>query len=81
MNGSVVLKVGDIHHLRTGKDRIAYAGMPNASVYSIVQIKWEFFYRGYAWNLFFPIGDRRIRVDGVNLAVESVGPDEISLRG
>jgi hypothetical protein len=80
MNRSVTLSVGDSHHLGTGKDRIVYAGMPAAEVYSIVEMKWEFLYRGYAWNLFFPIGERRIRIDGINLAVESVGPTEITLR-
>ncbi len=48
MNNSVVLSVGDIHHLRVGKDRIVYAGMPNTNVFSIAQMKWEFFYRGYS---------------------------------
>jgi hypothetical protein len=80
MNGSVTLNVGDIHHLGTGKDRIIYAGMPAEGVFSIVEMKWEFFYRGYAWNLFFPKDERRIRIDGVNLVVESVGPNEITLR-
>ncbi|HEX6127760.1 MAG TPA: hypothetical protein VF071_01940 [Candidatus Limnocylindria bacterium] len=80
MAGAVILKVGDMHHLRRGKDRIVYAGMPGADVYSIVQMKWEFGYRGYAWNLYFPREENRIRIDGVNLAVESVGPDAITLR-
>jgi hypothetical protein len=79
MNNSIVLSVGDTHHLRFGKDRIVYAGMPSEKVYSIVQMKWEFFYRGYAWNLFFPKEQSRIRIDGVNLIVESVTPEEIRL--
>jgi hypothetical protein len=81
MDGVVTLIVGDMLRLRWGKDRIVYAGMPTEAVYSIVQMKWEFFYRGYAWNLFFPKDERRIRVDGVNLTVESVSPHEITLRG
>ncbi len=52
MDNSVVLSVGDVLHLRFGKDRIVYAGMPSERVYSIVQRKWEFMYRGFAWNLF-----------------------------
>lgn len=80
MNGSVTLAVGDIHHLRSGKDRIVYAGMPSEGVFSIAQLKWEFFYRGFAWNLYFPKDQRRIRVDGVNLVVDSVSPEEITLR-
>jgi hypothetical protein len=47
MNKSVVLCVGDAHHLWLGKDRIVHAGMPSEKVYSIIQIKWEFFYRGH----------------------------------
>ena len=81
MDGFVTLAVGDVHKLRFGKDRIVYAGMPTEDVYSIVQVKWEFLYRGYAWNLFFPKEERQIRVDGVNLHVETVAPHAITLRG
>ncbi|MFC2032867.1 hypothetical protein ACFLUS_05925 [Chloroflexota bacterium] len=80
MNNSVTLSVGDTHRLRLGKDRIVYAGMPNENVFSIVQMKWEFFYRGYSWNLYFPKGQDNIRVDGVNIMVDSVTPQEIRLR-
>ena len=79
MSRTLVLSVGDAHHLRLGKDRIVYAGMPSDKVYSIVQMKWEFFYRGYAWNLFFPREQKQIRIDGVNILVESVTPEEIRL--
>ena len=81
MTRTVALSVGDIHHLRLGKDRIVYAGMPSEKVYSVVQMKWEAFYRGYAWNLFFPKEQSNIRIDGVNLTVESVAPEEIRLVG
>ena len=80
MNSSVVLSVGDAYHLRLGKDRIVYAGMPNENVFSLAQMKWEFFYRGYAWNLYFPKNQSTIRIDGVNIQVESVNPNEITLR-
>jgi hypothetical protein len=80
MSRTVVLSVGDTHHLRVGKDHIVYAGMTSERVYSIVEMKWEFFYRGYAWNLFFPVGQNTIRIDGVNLIVESVTPTEIRLQ-
>jgi hypothetical protein len=80
MNNSVVLSVGDTYHLRLGKDRIVYAGMPNENVFSFAQIKWEFIYRGYAWNLYFPKGKSTIRIDGVNILVDSVSPEEIRLR-
>ena len=80
MNNTVVLSVGDIHHLRLGKDRIVYAGMPNENVFSFAQIKWEFFYRCYSWNLYFPKGQSTIRIDGVNILVDSVTPEEIRLR-
>lgn len=81
VENTIVLSVGDWHHLGMGKDRIAYAGMPSEKVFSMVARKWEFFYRGFAWNLFFPKGQREIRVDGVNLIVESVNPEQIVLRG
>ena len=80
MNNSVVLSVGDSHHLRLGKDRIVYSGMPGENVFSIVQMKWEFLYRGYSWNLYFPKGQSTIRIDGVNILVDSVTPEEIRLR-
>jgi len=80
MNNSIVLSVGDIHHLRPGKDRIIYAGMPNENVFSLVQKKWEFLYRGYSWNLYFPKNQNTIRIDGVNILVDSVTPEEIRLR-
>lgn len=80
MNNSVVLSIGDKYHLRLGKDRIVYAGMPSENVFSIVQMKWEFVYRGYSWNLYFPKGQSTIRIDGVNILVDSVTPEEIRLR-
>ena len=80
MDKSVVLSVGDTYQLRFGKDRIVYAGMPSENIYSIVQKKWEFLYRGYSWNLFFPKGQTTIRIDGVNILVESVTPEELRLR-
>ena len=80
MNNSVVLSVGDAYHLRLGKDRIVYAGMTNENVFSIVQMKWEFVYRAYSWNLYFPKGQDTIRIDGVNILVENVTPNEIKLR-
>ena len=66
--------------IRLGKDRIVYAGMPNENVFSFAQMKWEFVYRGYSWNLYFPKGESTIRIDGVNIQVESVTPTEIRLR-
>ena len=80
MDNSVVLSIGDKYHMRLGKDRIVYAGMPNENVFSIVQMKWEFVYRGYSWNLYFPKGQSTIRIDGVNILVDSVTPEEIRLR-
>ena len=80
MNSTVVLSVGDSYHLGVGKDRIVYAGMPSDRTYSIVVKKWEFVYRGYAWNLFFPKEQSEIRIDGINLLVEKVDPQQIVLR-
>jgi hypothetical protein len=83
MDNSTVLSVGDSFHLRRGKDRIVYAGMPSDKVYSIVQRKREFAPYvgwGYGWNLFFRIGQSKIRIDGVNILVDSVTPEEIRLR-
>jgi len=79
MIGSIVLSVGEDVHLRQGKDRIIYAGMPSEDVYSIVQKKSKG-YQGFAWNLFFPKGRQDITIDGVNIFVENVTPEEIRLR-
>jgi hypothetical protein len=80
VSDTVVLSVDDKHHIRLGKDQIIYAGMPSESVYSIAQMKHVFPYQGYSWNLFFPVGQSKIRIDGVNILVESATRDEIRLR-
>jgi len=83
MDRLAVLSVGDTFHLKRGKDRIVYAGMPSEKVYSIVQRKRNFVpYAawGYAWNLFYPKEQSKITIDGVNILVENVTPYEIRLR-
>ena len=83
MDNSVVLSVGDSFHLKRGKDRITYAGMPSDDVFSIVERKREFAPYvgwGYAWNLFFPKSQSTIRIDGINIMVENVTKEEIRLR-
>ncbi|OGO20185.1 MAG: hypothetical protein A2144_12165 [Chloroflexi bacterium RBG_16_50_9] len=76
---SVVLSVGGDFHLRRGKDYIVYAGMPSDSVYSIVQKKASG-YQGYAWSLYYPRKRQDIIIDGVNVFVEKVTPEDIELR-
>ena len=76
---TVTLTIGEGFHLKRGKDRIAYAGMPSEDVYSIVQIKASG-YQGYAWNLYFPRRKQDITIDGVSLYVENVTPEEIRFR-
>ena len=78
MDKSVLLSVGETYHLKTGKDRIMYAGMPSENIYSIVQRKASG-YQGFAWNLYFPKSKRELTIDGVNILVEDVTPDEIRL--
>ena len=79
INKANVLAIGEEYHLKLGKDRIIYAGMPSEEVYSIAQRK-NSGYQGYAWNLFFPKNRRDITIDGVRIYVERVTPDEIELR-
>jgi hypothetical protein len=79
MENTVVLAVGDTFHLKMGKDRITYAGMPSEDVYSIVQRKTDG-YRGFAWNLYYSRRKAEITIDGVGLMIESVSPDEIIFR-
>lgn len=83
MSRSVTLSVGEAWHLGSGRDRIVYAGMPSEGVYSIVQIRRKFMpyaVWGYAWNLFFPKGQKSMLIDGVNITVESVSPTEVRLQ-
>jgi len=79
MSKPITLSVGDDFHLRRGKDHIAYAGMPSDNVYSIVQKKASG-YQGFAWNLFFPKKKQEITIDGVNIFIENVTPEEIRFR-
>jgi len=79
MNNLITLSVGDDFHLKLGKDRIIYAGMPSENVYSIVQKKTSG-YQGFAWNLFFPRKQLDITIDKVKIFVESVVPEEIRFR-
>jgi hypothetical protein len=76
---TVTLSVGEIHHLKTGKDRILYAGMPSENVYSIIQKKAEG-YQGFGWNLYFNRKQSEITVDGIKLYVEHVDPEKITFR-
>lgn len=79
MGKTVVLAVGEGFHLKRGKDRIVYAGMPSEDIYSIVQIKASG-YQGYSWNLYFPRRKLDITIDGVDLYIENVTPEEIRFR-
>ena len=79
MNKATVLSIGGEYHLKLGKDRILYAGMPSEDTYSIAQRK-NCGYQGYAWNLFFSKNRRDITIDGVGIHVERVTPDEIEFR-
>lgn len=76
---AVVIPVGGEFHLKLGKDRIIYAGMPSADVYSVAQRK-STGYQGYSWNLYYSRNRREIVIDGVRLYIERVTPDEIEIR-
>ena len=79
MQETVTLSVGQGFHLKRGKDRITYAGMVSEDVFSVAQRKANG-YQGYAWNLFFQKRQQHITLDGVNIDVENVNPEEIRLR-
>jgi hypothetical protein len=76
---TITLAVGETHHLKTGRDRILYGGMPSENVYSIIQRKAEG-YQGFGWNLFFNKRQCEITIDGVKLYIEHVDPESISFR-
>ena len=75
----IILSVGQGLHLKRGKDRITYAGMVSENVFSIAQRKANG-YQGYAWNLFFQKRQQNITIDGVNISIENVTPEEIRIR-
>ena len=79
MDNYISLFVGETHHLKQGKDRIIYAGMPSEDIYSIAQKKASG-YQGFAWNLFFNRKTSEITIDGVKLLIEHVTPEEIRFR-
>ena len=78
MGKTVSLAIGEEFHLKRGKDRIVYAGMLSEEIYSIVQKNMSG-NQGYAWNLFFPKRRRDIIIDGVELYIDNITPDEIML--
>ena len=83
MDKLVTLCVGEDLHLKKGKDRVMYAGMPSESVFSVVQRKLQIRplgYMGQAWNLFYPAGQQDIAIGGVKILVESVTPEQIRFR-
>ena len=74
MDNSLVLSIGDSYHLKTGKDKITYAGMPSEDVFSIVQRKQVLLpvgLYGQARNLFFPKNQSTIRIDEINIIVDT----------
>lgn len=74
-----ILAVGESFHLKRGKDWIVYAGMLSEDVYSIVQRKTSG-YQGFASNLYYSRRKTDIKIDGVDIVVESVSPEEIMFR-
>ena len=76
MEEATVLAVGESYHIRMGKDWIVYAGTPSEDVYSVVQRKTSG-YQGFAWNLYYSRRKTEIKIDGVDIVVDSVSPEEI----
>ncbi|MGI2335622.1 MAG: hypothetical protein ACRKGH_03135 [Dehalogenimonas sp.] len=79
MAKTIVLTVGDKYNFGFGKDRLCYAGMPSENVFSIVRLKWEFMYRGFSWNQFYPTSSKDIQIEGIDIHIEHVNPNEIRL--
>ena len=80
MYKEITLPIGEGCRLGFGKGSITYAGMLSEKVYSLVQRKREIPYQGFAWNLYYPVGQSKILINGVTIQVENVAPDVISLR-
>ncbi len=69
------VKLGERKKL-SGYISIVYAGMPSEHSYSLVLSLPGGFSR-YAYNLFFPIAEAHINVEGANLHILKVTPTEI----
>jgi hypothetical protein len=79
MSEAVVLSVGEDYRVAgVLQGRIAYAGMPSESVFSLA-VKKEAG-GSYAWNLFFPTYEHDIAVAGNRILIESVTPHSIKFR-
>lgn len=76
-----VLKVGESVKIKTkftGESRIVYAGMPNQDTYSIVVTSTKGA-NSAAYNLYFPIGQRKIEIEKRSFDVFEVTSDRIRL--
>jgi hypothetical protein len=76
-----ILKVGESAKIKTklmGDSRIVYAGMPNKDTYSIV-VTHTSGNNSSAYNLYFPLTQRRIEIEKKSLDVYEVMSDRIRL--
>ena len=76
-----ILKVGESAKIKTklmGDSRIVYAGMPNKDTYSIV-VTHTSSNNSSAYNLYFPLTQRRIEIEKKSLDVYEVMSDRIRL--
>jgi hypothetical protein len=80
MLGTIALSIGQVYHLKSGKDRVVYAGMPSEDTYSIVQLKNAAMNNAVAWNLYFSKRQRNITIDAVKMYIENITPEEIRIR-
>jgi hypothetical protein len=78
VDNSIVVSLGECIQLKSGKDRIIYAGMLSDEVFSMVQRK-KTSDGTCAWNLYYPKKRGEITIDGVQINVENITPSEIQL--
>ena len=77
------LKIGDQLRLRdklTGSTEIAYAGMPNDQVFSLLIKDMRFFFTNLGGNLYFPAKKGTITFADYQCEVLDVQPDYITLK-
>jgi len=75
-----VLTVGDSTSLGFFRGRITYAGVPNDQTFSLGLRRWDFCHMVYGCNLYFPADLKQTSIEGVDIQVEEVTPEEIRLR-
>ncbi|MEZ5359043.1 MAG: hypothetical protein R3F48_09460 [Candidatus Zixiibacteriota bacterium] len=79
--GTFTLQINDEVLIRTGwvkKDKLIYAGMPNAQTYSMV-ISRSYAHNSWAYNLYLPIDQRDFRHADLSIRVDRIDSNSVTV--